>query len=204
MNIGGLLSSVVNPANIALAMTGPGGWAMIAAKTIGSAIGQQVIQALGDQLGLPQSITNLAKHAFAAASGTQGMPDTIRGAVAELAEQYGLSPAQQGQLQRAANEDAGTLFNKLSEAAKDGEQQAKAKSKGRSWLQVIADSMGNALDAKVKDIDTKGSALENNKKSIKASTELQVATQEFSYMMNTASTVIKTLGEGLSGMARKQ
>jgi len=78
--------------------------------------------------------------------------------------------------------------------------------KARSWLQAIADSMSAVLDKKVADMDQMSRSLDKqgSNKSVKASTDLQVAGQEFSYLMNASSTVIKTIGEGLSGMSRKQ
>ena len=42
-----------------------------------------------------------------------------------------------------------------------------------------------------------------NNKSTKTMTDLQVATQEFSYLMQSTTNMIKTIGEGLSTMARK-
>lgn len=209
--LSGIMSSVINPATLMQLAMGPAGWASLAARMIGSAIAQQVIQQLGQQMGLPQGMIDLAKTGFAAASGTQGMPSTITEAVSQLAEQYGLSAIQQGELSRAANTDANTMFEKLAEAFKSGHDRAESQKgrsgkSGRSWLQVIADSMAEALDKKVQDMDKMAQALDKqgSNKSVKASTDLQVAGQEFSYLMNASSTVIKTIGEGLAAMARKQ
>ncbi len=207
--LSGITSSLVNPVNLASLAMGPAGWASIAVRTIGAAIAKEVIQQLGQQLGLPPGIINAAQNAFSAATGTTGGPANIAEAVAELAQTFGLSPSQQGELQRAAQQDSRDMFDKLAEAFKSGEEQAKSRSRGgkaRSWLQVIADSMAAALDKKVEDMDKMAKALDKqgSNRSTKASTDLQVAGQEFSFLMNTASTVIKTIGEGLSGMARKQ
>lgn len=205
-----LVSTVVNPANIGLALAGPGGWAALAARTLGSAIGQEVIQMLGEKFGLPQSMIDAAQASFCAACGDkQGVQQNIREAVQSLAQDYGLSPMEQGQLERAARQDSNDMFEKLADAFKSGKEMAetrKSRGGGRSWLQVIADSMAQALDNKVKDMDRQAKALDKqgSNKSVKASTDLQVAGQEFSYLMNASSTVIKTIGEGLASMARKQ
>lgn len=205
--LGGILKSVINPATLMQLAMGPAGWASIAAQTIGRAIAAQVIQQLGQSLGLPQSMINLAQQAFTSASG--GNPLSIGQAVSQLAEQFGLSPVEQGQLERAANNDANNMFEKLAEAFKSGKDMAEARSsrngKG-SWLQKIADAMAKVLDKKINDMDKMAQALDKqgSNKSIKASTDLQVAGQEFSYLMSASSTVIKTIGEGLSSMARKQ
>jgi biopolymer transport protein ExbB/TolQ len=207
--LGGIMKSLINPASLMQLAMGPAGWASLAMKTIGTAIAQQVIQQLGQQLGLPQSMISLAQTAFGQASGTQGFPTSIKDAVAQLAEQFNLSPMEQGQLQRSAENDANNMFQKLSDAFKSGKDMAEARKSSRgkgSWLQKIADSMAKVLDAKIQDMDKQAQALDKqgSNKSVKASTDLQVAGQEFSYLMGASSTVIKTIGEGLSSMARKQ
>lgn len=209
-SLGGLMGSAFNPvtAMTQLAM-GPAGWASLAVQVLGSAIGKQVIQQLGQQLGLPQGMINMAQNAFAAGTGTIGGPATIAEAVSQLAQAFNLSPTEQGELQRSAEQDSRDMFEKLSESFKSGKEMAESRKAGsgkRSWLQVIADSMAEALDKKVEDMDKMAKALDKqgSNKSVKASTDLQVAGQEFSYLMNASSTVIKTIGEGLSSMARKQ
>jgi hypothetical protein len=211
MTVGSLLASAINPANLALAATGPAGWAALAVRTLGAAIVKEVIGQLGQQLGLPPAITNMAQNAFSAATGTLGGPASIGEAIAQLAGDYNLSPTQQGELTRAAQQDQREMFDKLADAFKSGKEMSEARKSrgsksGASWLQVIADSMAEALDKKVQDMDKMAKALDKqgSNKSVSASTDLQVAGQEFSYLMNASSTVIKTIGEGLSGMARKQ
>ena len=49
--LGGIMKSVVNPMTLAQLAMGPAGWASIAAKAVMSAVAQQVIQKVGDQLG---------------------------------------------------------------------------------------------------------------------------------------------------------
>jgi len=205
----GITSSLINPISLAQLAMGPAGWASLAMRTIGAAIAKEVIQQLGQQLGLPQGVINMAENAFSAATGTMGGPASIAEAVAGLAQQFGLSPSQQGELTRAAQNDSRDMFEKLAEAFQAGKEKAEAKKSskdGRSWLQAIADSMSTVLDKKVEDMDKMAQALDKQgtNRSTKSSTDLQVAGQEFSYLMNSTSTVIKTIGEGLSGMARKQ
>ncbi|MBB5710916.1 hypothetical protein [Sphingomonas xinjiangensis] len=209
--IGSLTGSFFNPINAGLALAGPAGWAALATRTLGTAIIKEVIGQVGQQLGLPQGMINMAQNAFSAATGTIGGPASIPEAIAELTQAFNLSPREQGELQRAAQQDSRDIFDKLAEAFKEGKDRAEAEKtkggkNGRSWLQVIADSMADALDKKVQDMDTMAKALDKqgSNKSVRASTDLQVAGQEFSYLMNASSTVIKTIGEGLSGMSRKQ
>ncbi|WP_333572834.1 hypothetical protein [Sphingomonas sp.] len=208
--LSGLTRSLVNPISLASLAMGPAGWASLAVRTLGTAIAKEVLQQLGQQLGLPQSAINLVQDGFSAATGSMGGPATIAEAVASLAQNFDLSPSQQGELQRAAESDSRDLYTQLSEAMKDGETQAKAHSsrsgKGRSWLQAIADSLAATMDQKISDMDSLSQSLDKQGKnrSTKTSTDLTVAGQEFGYLMSTTSTVIKTIGEGLSSMARKQ
>lgn len=205
--VGGLIRSVVNPATIGQLLIGPAGWASIAARAIGTAIAQQVIQRVGQQLGLPPSMIYAAQSAFAAASGQPaGAPRSIREAVTELASKFGLNAAQQGHLERAANRDADDMYSKLLEAAADGKRKAergngKGKSDG-SWLREVASLMAQAMDSKIKEM--KGLAGQIDKtKTTALQNDLQVATQEFSFLMNATANMIKTVGEGLGTMARK-
>ncbi|PVX28355.1 hypothetical protein [Sphingomonas pokkalii] len=205
-----LARSFVNPLNLASLAMGPAGWASLAVRTLGTAIAKEVLQQLGQQLGLPQSAINLVQDGFSMATGSVGGPATIAEAVASLAQNFDLSPSQQGELQRAAESDSRDMYQQLSEAFQNGEALAKAQSarsgKARSWLQAIADSMAAEMDRKVQDMDKLARAMDKqgSNRSVKTNTDLQVAGQEFSLMMNTTGTVIKTIGEGLSGMARKQ
>jgi hypothetical protein len=208
--LGGLTRSLVNPISLASLAMGPAGWASLAVRTLGTAIGKEVLQQLGQQLGLPQSAINLVQDGFSMATGSMGGPATIAEAVASLAQNFDLSPSQQGELQRAAESDSRDMYQQLADAYKDGESMAKISSarsgKGRSWLQAIADSMSAVLDKKVQDMDTMARSLDKQgqNRSVKSGNDLQVAGQEFTMLMNTTSTVIKTMGEGLSSMARKQ
>nr|WP_315381856.1 hypothetical protein [uncultured Sphingomonas sp.] len=208
--LGGLTRSLVNPISLASLAMGPAGWASLAVRTLGTAIAKEVLQQLGQQLGLPQSAINLVQDGFSAATGSMGGPGTIAEAVANLAQNFDLSPSQQGELQRAAESDSRDMFQQLSDAYQSGETLAKVSTsrsgKGRSWLQAIADSMSSLLDKKVADMDSMSRALDQQGKnrSTKTGNDLQVAAQEFSFLMNTTGTVVKTIGEGLSGMARKQ
>jgi len=208
--LSGLTRSLVNPISLASLAMGPAGWASLAVRTLGTAIGKEVLQQLGQQLGLPQSAINLVQDGFSMATGSVGGPATIAEAVASLAQNFDLSPSQQGELQRSAEADSRDMYTQLSEAFQSGEALAKTQSarsgKAKSWLQAIADSMAAEMDRKVQDMDQLARAMDKqgSNRSIKTNTDLQVAGQEFSLLMNTTGTVIKTIGEGLSGMARKQ
>jgi len=209
MPLGGILRSVMNPISIAQLAMGPAGWASLAMRTIGSQIAMNVIQRLGQQMGLPQWTIDAAQASFASQMGMPGLARMELGqAVNNLADQFNLSPRETANLTRAAQSDMNNLYETLSQAAQDGRRRAERDGArdGRSWLQVIADNMSIALDSKVADMDRLARSLDKqgSNRSVKATNDLQVATQEFSYLMQATSTVIKSIGEGLSAMARKQ
>lgn len=205
--IGGLIRSVANPANLAMLVMGPAGWAGLAGKMLMGAIGQQVIQQIGQQLGLPQSVIDLGKASFAAASGTQGLPTSIRGTVAEIAEQFNLSPRQQGALERAAIQDVRNAVDYFTNDMAEGRSTREAKSSGgKSWLMAIAESLGKNADKLAKEMNAMSDKLGKGNEKSQASDNLKFGakSQEFSMFFNSANTVLKTLGEALSAGARKQ
>ena len=111
--LGGIVKSVINPMSLAQLAMGPAGLAAFAMRTIGTAIGQQVIQQLGQKLGLPQGIISLAQQTFAATTGGQGGPLNIREAVANLGQNINFSPAQQGLIARAADNVVGGVVREV-------------------------------------------------------------------------------------------
>lgn len=207
MNVFGLARSVFNPMTAIQLAMGPAGWASLAGRMLAGAIGQQVIQQIGQQLGLPQSVIDTAKTAFAAASGTQGMPSSIRSAVADLAEQFSLSPRQQGSLEQAARQDVRDAVNYFVNDLAEGRNVKEAKSSGgKSWLMAIAESLGKNADKLAKEMNVMSDKLGKGSEKSQASDNLKFGakSQEFSMFFNSANTVLKTLGEALSSGARKQ
>lgn len=85
---------------------------------------------------------------------------------------------------------------------------AQVAAKGGGWLIAIAemlgkiaDKMGEEVVAKAKEIDEAGSDADNINE---LNAELSAMSQVFKMFMETVSTVIKTIGEGNSSVARKQ
>ena len=206
--LGNVFGSMINPLSIAQLAMGPAGWASLAARAIFSAVGQQVIQQLGDKLGLPQGMIDVAQGAFAAGMGDKnGVRQNIREAVDSLGDQFNLSPFDRGQLERAANRDSGDLFEKLLEAAKQGKERAergdsKSGKGSGSWLREVAALMAQAMDSKIKEMKSLAGQIDKTKTTA-LQNDLQVATQEFAFLMNSTANMIKTVGEGLGTMARK-
>lgn len=206
--LSGILRAVVNPATLMQLAMGPAGWASLAMRTIGTAIAQQVIQQLGQSLGLPPAVISMAQQAFSAASGTQGLPTTVAGAVSQLAQQFNLSPSQQGELQRGADESINSLISQLGQSEESKE--AMSGGKGQSLLMKIAVAMGKLLDKKMTEmgnltdqIGKLGSGSSNQSKLGELTGKLQGLGQEVSMLSNALTNTIKSIGEANSTLARK-
>lgn len=224
--IGGLVRSVVNPMSLAQLAMGPAGWASLAVRTIATAVGQQLIQQVGQRLGLPQGVISLAQNAFAAQTGSQGGPLSIGGAVSQLSDQFNLSPFHQGQLTRAANDS----FNNMNRIVENMlKRQASASGagdeEGGSILMKIARVLGQLMDQKMDSLAAKADALGrvgsqsgntftsgSNKGGFtaqgqsqfgKLSAEVQALGQEIGYLSQAISQTIKSIGEAASTVARK-
>ena len=203
---GAIGRSLINPMSLMQIAMGPAGWASLAMKTIGSQIAMNVLQKLGEQMGLPKPMIDMAQAAFANASGQPGLArQNMREAIDGMSRDFNLSPAQTGELQRAATKGVDDLYEVLSQAAKEGKDKAErgnGKSKGGSWLREVAALMSKALDSKIDEMKKLAGQIDKSKTTA-LQNDLQVATQEFSFLMNSVANMIKTVGEGLTTMARK-
>lgn len=163
-----------------------------------------MIQQLGQQLGLPQGVISLAQNALSSANGTQGGPLTINSAVTQLAQQYGLSPFQEGRLMRGAQQSLNDL---MTQTTSDLSQtpEARTSSGGRSWLTAIAEALGQTAEKLAAEMDKMGQQLGKGDDSSKASDNLKFGakSQEFSQFFSAANNVIKQLGEALASGGRK-
>lgn len=215
----GIMGAVVNPMNLAQLAMGPAGWASLATRIMFSAIGQQAIQQMGQQMGLPQSMIDMAQAQFCATCGdTRGVGQNIRQATQELAGQFNLAPTQQGQLERTGNETASKLTDMMLDrvrASGDEESQAAASGsaggKGGSLLMKIAIAMGQLLDKKMTEmagltdkIGGLGTIDNKNQSQLGELTgKLQGLGQEVNLLSNAMTNTIKSIGEANTTIARK-
>lgn len=199
--LGGLTSSFINPMNLTMLAAGPAGWATLAAKTLMSAVGQQIIQQVGQQLGVPQSTIDLAQGAFAGSMGdASGATQNLGDAVQNFGELLNASPLQIGDAQRELEDVIGKMASSLAEG-KDAKD-AKSSGGAKSWIMALAEALGKKLDKKADEVADLANDINDKKPS--TTTKFGAASQEFSVLMNAANTAIKTLGEAVSSMSRKQ
>lgn len=102
-----------------------------------------------------------------------------------------------------------------SSAVARGENEGASGAKGKSWLVAIAQAMGNALGtkaAKLVELSNKLDSLAGKssddqqaaKEFQKTMAQFQAESQLFSMLSNAFSTAIKSIGEGMTSLARKQ
>jgi hypothetical protein len=153
--------------------------------------------------------------------GTRGTSG--REAIANFGEQFGASPSEIGRMQNKFDFMKAQFADDLKNGFEQMSPESKAKLKGKgggSWLQVLADGMTKVLDASLAKVSERSTALtttikagkglkddaakDNQAQTVKDQQDFTVASQEFNLLMNACNTAIKTIGEGLTTMARKQ
>lgn len=174
------------------------------------------------------------RDAFREASGgldPTGGSGSLRDQVDQFADATNASPADRGRLQQLTDELQQLVNDAVARGSAEaaGGQEARdtkggGKGEGGSWLMAIARALGSTagqaaarmvkLSDELSELGDKKAALADSKdtkaKEQAASdynqkqVEFQGASQEFSLLMNTISTAIKSLGESLTTMARKQ
>ncbi len=203
--LGSIGRSLINPMTLAQVAMGPAGWASIAMRTIGTAIGQQLIQQVGQRLGLPPALISMAQNSFAAATGSQGFPRSINEAVSQLGGQYGLSAAMEGALSRSAKID----FNNLMRDVMGSDEYKAAKSGGgKGFLERLAVALGKALDQKMNkaasladQIGKQGDSSQSKLGELNG--KLSAVTQEIGILSQALNNTIKSIGEAQATLARK-
>jgi hypothetical protein len=88
-----------------------------------------------------------------------------------------------------------------------GQQQDKdngiSNAKGKSWLWALAKVMGEKIDESANKMTDMANKVNGDGQNASASTNFQVASQEFGLIMNSITTAIKSIGDGLQTAARK-
>jgi hypothetical protein len=201
MNPLSLFTTMLNPANLAMLSMGPAGIALMAAKSIMMQFGEQLLQMIGEELGLPQGLIDMAKTAFRAEMGVApGQNDfaNMQDAFQAFGQAVGASPFETAQAEGDLNTLLGNAANEMSQRGRDAMRGGGAK----SWIMAIAIAMGKQIDKKAAEMTKMADKITDKTPSLTA--KFSAASQEFGIMMNALTTVIKTAGEAMSNTARKQ
>lgn len=209
-------NSLISIAEILAApMTGGSSLLLSAASQALTQVGEQVMSSALDTVGIGGPTKDLVMGAFKSAVGdasgavesygnvSQDLVDKIT----DAANHQSSNGSYTGELDRAkqdATDQLSKFIAKMGQTEADGDV-----GKGSdSWLVAMAKAMGRMLGDKAQHIKELSQKIESEGSDAKAYntdiTELQGASQEYGIMSNAFSQVIKSIGEGLSGMARKQ
>ncbi|PXA87663.1 hypothetical protein DMC25_12370 [Caulobacter sp. D4A] len=222
---GNLFSSIANIALQGALGVATGGASLLvttALKSVLTAVGDQVLQQLGQQLGLPQGAIDLAQAAFHSAAGDPGgAVQNVGEAVQGFSDAAGLDNFQAGQAQRDTFDAVDWIVKNAQEelqAGSDAEGSKRGKGAsalaaaggGESFLVKLAIALGTAVDNKMNDMLDIAKEIDNAKsnkdesKVTEMSAKMTAYGQEANIMSNALNTSLKTIGEAIAGIARKQ
>ncbi|PAX06971.1 hypothetical protein [Sphingomonas lenta] len=193
-----------NPVSLlATAAFGPaGGIVAQLATQVYSQFGQQLIQQMGNNLGLPQSAIDMAQSSFAGSVGDfQGSVSNLDDAIEQLGRETGASGFDIGDAQRQASDILNQTVRDLSESEEFKEAKSSG-GKGGGWLMAMARALGEKLNAMGEDLEQRASTLSGDDPG--ASAEFGVVSQQFNMLMNATTNAIKTIGEAMGKAASRQ
>lgn len=171
-----------------------------------SSVASQVIQQVGQQLGLPQGVIDLAQGVFQAASGNPGgVAQSLTDSVQNASDTFNLTPQQQGDLQRTAEDVAQSWTTSILDQVRDGGEGKSTK--GDSFLVALAKALGKVMDGKMTQMKAKTDQLggldSKDSKYGQLTAEIQALGQEMNMVSQALNNSIKSIGEAGSTLARK-
>ena len=218
-----IVSAVSNPTNLlALATMNPAIIAATVGRQLVSQIGQAVIQRLGNELGLPQSVIDMAQAGFAQSMGDvqgaqqnyrealQGIEDTMN----SLFDATNASPRDRGELQRVVDQMLEAVTEEGREGADDAERRG-GRAGAESFFVAFAKALGRTMDTKMedmmkiaKDIDKETQKANKSDGEYQAvvgelSAELQGLSQELKLVSDALSTSVKSMGDAVTKTASR-
>ncbi|HEY6927750.1 MAG TPA: hypothetical protein VI653_30020 [Steroidobacteraceae bacterium] len=124
----------------------------------------------------------------------------------------GLTPAEQAQVMNQVTKGMqNQLTNELGAQGLQKNKGAHGAAGGGSWLEAIAEAMGNALGQMAQKLVDESNSLQslagnqNDAQQFQATmAKFQADSQMFSMLSNAFSTAIKSIGDGMTTMASKQ
>lgn len=197
---GGIFGAVLNVASMFFP---PMALATSLGNLLTQAIGEAVKMAASQLIkqGMPQFIGNLINQAV-----DKLMPTLMKPSTPEVDEHLSQDTSVQDNLRKFTQDVASDLVD---------ETQKGREGKGtQSWLVALAKALGKVIGAKTErlvELSNKINSLPVNSKDPKvanqmtqATTEMQGVSQELKILQEAVSTTIKSIGDALSSMARRQ
>lgn len=193
---------------------------------IGAMIGQLAGQLLSsafsqavDQLPVDQGFKDLINAGFKAGMGdTQGAIADANSFIEDLGKSMGGSQSDISSMQRSLEDFKGEITKLFTDAlARDAiekEEEGSGQCSGNAaktggsagggagWLRAMAEALGKQCDELA---DEMQEAVDNiDKEDPSTMVEFQTISQQFSMLMNSTTTAIKTIGEAMTAVGRKQ
>lgn len=199
-----------NPVSLlATTALGPaGGIVAQLATRIFSQVGQQMIQQMGQNLGMPASLIDIAQASFAGQHGdisgfASNLGHGIQASIEEAGLTMGASPTDIADQQRATQDFIRDTIERMSESDEFKDAKAgRGKGGAQGWLMAMAKVLGNQLDQLGEEMTDMASRITKDTPGLSA--EFGVVSQQFGMLMNATSNAIKTVGESMGRMASKQ
>jgi hypothetical protein len=174
---------------------------------------QQMVQQLAQQMGMSGNEANQTAKSMMEQLGFEGGNNqgSIRETLNEVSQQLGLSPRQQGEMTRSVED---FVNESVRQGVKDAMEGANVENKGRrngrggatkgggDFFTLLAEILGRKINSGFTDMKNLADA--TNWKDPKQATDFQAQQQKFGYFMQSLSTALKTVGEALANVARKQ
>ena len=184
-----------------------------ALKGVVGAIGDSILQQVGQQLGLPQSVIDTSSALLHEGSGDPaGAAQHLQAAVSDLANATGGTALEQGQFANSAQSYADQLCSGMIESMKNsGGRSGGEATNGQSFLEKLAIALGSVLDQKLNDmmdlsnqIGSLGTISNSNQSQLGMLTgKMQAEGQEVSMLSNALDNSIKSTGDAMSTLAKK-
>lgn len=185
-----------------------------------STVGQEVIQNLGSEMGLSQSVIDMAQGSFAASVGDargvlQNVQETRQSMVNDFLSGMNASPLQQGQFMNDVQNLVRDLIEMGRKEAQEGNGEGEESAGGESFLVAFAKALGKTMDSKMDrmmdiskkiDKEIQGANDSGGKKQAvisELSAELQGLSQEVNILSQALTNSVKSVGEASSTLARK-
>ncbi|MGH1422880.1 MAG: hypothetical protein ACRBEQ_13795, partial [Hyphomonas sp.] len=196
-------------------------------KELVSMMGQELIQKLGTEMGLPQSMIDAAQAAFCKECGdmqgyksnhlqaghgfhiNRGEELSSKVFLQHILNGFDASPAQRGNAERAFEAFSDGVMEIMNDLIRgSGKKDSGKANKGDSLLVALAKALGGAIDDKLDRMYDLSMELKNMEGKDKGygskSAELSAVGQEMKILSEALSNSIKSIGESGSTLARKQ
>ena len=224
------LGSIVNIASLAAGfVTGGATWVALAQQLFQNVATQAFSQALS-QIGISGPLAETLTSAFSAGIGggsSSSLPSQVVDTLRDAAN-HDDSGRFTGDLDRAQNDLADTFKEMLDRRLSNDREEATSSASGKkslqgggaeSWLVAIAKALGTkageiakemtSISQEISGLDVskgagKEAQQENALKMNQLSTELQGQSQMYKILTDSISTTLKSIGDGMSGLSRRQ